>query len=72
MDSFASTIGNGYLQRHLLAVPSETLEEAVRAGNEYLQIHTARPFSYRHSANVVDHGEEEETEEPKVIEQDRV
>ena len=64
MDTFASTIGNGYLLRHLLAVPAETLEDAVRAGNEYLQIQTAKPFSYRNSANIVDDGEEEQ-EEPK-------
>jgi hypothetical protein len=38
MSTFTSTLGNAYLQRHLLAVPTDTLEEAVRAGNEYLQI----------------------------------
>lgn len=38
--TFASTTGNGYLQRHLLAMPTPTLEDAVRAGNEYLQIQT--------------------------------
>ena len=26
------------MQRHLLAVPTHTLEDAVRAGDEYLQI----------------------------------
>ena len=40
MDIFHSSINNGYLQRHLLAVNAATLEEAVRAGNEFLQIKT--------------------------------
>ena len=64
LDTFSSTIGNGYRQRHLLAVPADTLEDAVHAGNEYLQIQTAKPFSYRNSANVVGNGEEE-TDKPK-------
>ena len=38
VDIFCSTIGNPYLQRHLLAVPTPTLQEAVKASNEYLQI----------------------------------
>ena len=38
VDMFCSTIGNPYLQRHLLAVPTPTIQEAVKASNEYLQI----------------------------------
>ena len=50
VDTFCGTLGNVYLQRHLLAVPTPTLEAAVRAGNEYLQVrpsiasHQAQPF----------------------------
>ena len=40
VDAFVSTVGNGYLQRHLLAVEPRTLEEAVKASNEYLQVST--------------------------------
>ena len=50
LEIFANTLGNTYLQRHLLAVDPQDLESAVRAGNEYLQI---RPRSDRggpHSA----------------------
>lgn len=38
LDSFHHTLGHAYLQRHLLAVGPATIEEAVRAGNEYLKI----------------------------------
>ena len=38
LETFAHTLGNAYLQRHLLAVQANTLEEAVRAGNEFLRI----------------------------------
>ena len=38
IDKFTNTLGNAYLQRHLLAIPTPDLESAVRAGNEYLQI----------------------------------
>lgn len=38
IDTFCTTIGNGYLQRHLLTVNTPTLEDAIKAGNEYLQI----------------------------------
>ena len=37
-ETFASTLNNPALQRHLLAVDTPTLEAAVRAGGEYLQI----------------------------------
>lgn len=38
LDTFCGTVGNSYLQRHFLAIEMETVEDAVRAGNEYLQI----------------------------------
>ena len=41
-DLFQTTIGNPYLQRHLLAVRAHTMEEAMQAGNEYLQVQHAR------------------------------
>ena len=67
VDTFASTIGNGYLQRHLLAVPTPTLEAAVRAGNEYLQIQTGRPITPRHHTQMVDDGGEDDEETIRVI-----
>jgi hypothetical protein len=54
VDTFCSTLGNAYLQRHLLAVPTRTLEEAVRAGNEFLQIKLYQPRGTVHQI-----GEEE-------------
>ena len=36
--NFCTSIGNGNLQRHLLAIPTSALKEAICAGNEYLQI----------------------------------
>ena len=38
VDTFLGSLGNAYLQRHLLAIPTPTLEAAVRAGNEFLQV----------------------------------
>ena len=38
VETFASTLNQSALQRHLLAVDSPTLEVAVPAGGEYLQI----------------------------------
>lgn len=38
VETFASTLNHPALQRHLLAVATPTLETAVRAGGEYLQI----------------------------------
>jgi hypothetical protein len=58
VETFCSTVGNAYLQRHLLAVPTPTLEDAVRAGNEFLQI---KVYSAKNSIRMV---EEEEPEEP--------
>jgi ATP-dependent Clp protease ATP-binding subunit ClpA len=38
LETFSNTLGNAYLQRHLLAIQATTLEQAVRAGNEFVQI----------------------------------
>ena len=40
LDIFHSSVNHCYLQRHLLAINADNLEEAVRAGNEFLQIKT--------------------------------
>ncbi len=40
LDLFHTTLGHPYLQRHLLAVQAPTLEAAIVAGNEFLQIKT--------------------------------
>ena len=45
------------LQRHLLAVPTHTLEDAVRAGNEFLQI---KPGGEKGNTSVRQIGDEEE------------
>ena len=36
IENFCTSIGNGNLQRHLSAMPTPTLEDAIRAGNEHL------------------------------------
>ena len=46
LDIFQTSLGNAYLQRHSLAVQPRTLEDAVRAGNEFLQI---QPFQNKSS-----------------------
>jgi hypothetical protein len=38
LDTFQNTLNNTYLQRHLLAINPRTLEDAIRAGNDFLQI----------------------------------
>ena len=38
LEHFLNTLDNSYLQRHLLAVDPQTLEEAVRAASEWQQI----------------------------------
>ena len=43
LDAFSLTLGNLYLQRHLLAVKAETLADAVKAGNEFLQVQASQP-----------------------------
>ena len=40
LDLFHTTIGHPYLQRHLLAIQAPTLEAAIHAGKEFLQIKT--------------------------------
>lgn len=64
VDIFSSTIGNGYLQRHLLAVPTPTLDEAVKASNEYLQVQTGYRYP-KQSIHGVEDGREEEEDEPR-------
>ena len=60
METFCNTLGYLPLQRHLLAVPIHTLEDAIRAGNEYLQM---KPASERGGTNIRQVGDEEEEEE---------
>ena len=38
LEAFLNTINNSYLHRHLLAVAPRSIDVAVRAGNEYLQV----------------------------------
>ena len=38
LELFCSSLNNAYLQRHLLAIKPQDLDEAVEAGTEYLQI----------------------------------
>ena len=45
------------MQRHILAIPTPTLEAAVRAGNEFLQV---RPNMIGSGIRVVQPGEPEE------------
>ena len=59
VDQFSSTLGNAGLQRHLLAVPTPTLEDAVRAGNEFLQVQPTLQRPARPSIQTVDEEEEE-------------
>ena len=62
VDHFSNGLNNSALQKHLLAVRPHALQEAVTAGNEYLQIKTG----HSSSVNQVDVEVEEETE-AKVI-----
>jgi hypothetical protein len=57
LETFCNTLGNMPLQRHLLAVQARTLEEAVRAGNEFWQIKVPASSS---SANIRVLGEDED------------
>ena len=63
LETFCGTLGYLPLQRHLLAVPTHTIEDAVRAGNEYLQM---KPANEKGNTNVRQVGDEdeEETENP--------
>lgn len=47
LEHFNSSLGNAFLQRHLLAVRANNLEEAVNAGNEFLQIRPNTPSVVR-------------------------
>jgi hypothetical protein len=38
LDTFQNTINNTYMQRHLLAINPRDIKEAIKAGNEFLQI----------------------------------
>ena len=69
VDTFSSTIGNGYLQRHLLAVETPSLEAAVRAGNEYLQIQPGNRTGERQRVTTFNDEREEQEEEIQRTEQ---
>lgn len=43
LEAFSSSLGNAYLQRHLLAMNVRDMDSAVRAGNEFLQVKVGRP-----------------------------
>ena len=43
VDTFTTTLGDANLRRHLLVMPNLTLEEAVRAGTDFLQIQPTKP-----------------------------
>ncbi len=58
LDTFSNTLGNAYLQRHLLAVHTPTVEDAVRAGNEFLQVRPAMDRSRQSVRQVEDQPEE--------------
>ena len=61
VDTFCGSLENAYLQRHLLAIPTPTLEAAVRAGNEFLQV---RPNMIGSGIRTVQPGEPEEEQDP--------
>ena len=63
LETFCNTLGYLPLQRHLLAVPTHTLEDALRVGNEYVQM---KPANKKGNTNVcqVGDGDEEEVENP--------
>ena len=63
LETFCNTLGYQPLQRPLLAVPTHTLEDALRAGNEYFQI---KPENKRGNTNVcqIENEEEEEVVNP--------
>ena len=69
VDTFCGSLENAYLQRHLLAIPTPTLEAAVRAGNEFLQV---RPNMIGSGIRAVQPGEpEEEFEQAAVANMDQ-
>ena len=61
LETFCNALGYLSLQRLLLAVPTHTLEDAVRASNEYLQM---KPANERGNTNVREIGDEEEVDNP--------
>ncbi len=60
---FQTSLGNPYLQRHLLAIQPRNLEDAIRAGNGFLQIRT---FHSNSSIRQVEEGEAEDHRTSKV------
>ena len=68
LDAFSMTLGNTYLQRHLLAVGAQTLGEAVQAGNDFLQIQPFNPRLTQRSTIMAIEGEEED--DPKAAQVD--
>ena len=56
LDLVCNSINHAYLQRYLLAMKSQSLTEAVQAGNEYLQIR-----SNNHPEMTIRQIEEEQT-----------
>lgn len=64
LETFGSTLGNAYLQRHLLAVRPDSLEEAVRAGNEFLQVRPSSNAGIRSIAE--EEGEEVEVQAKQI------
>ena len=65
VDKFTSSLGNAYLQRHLLAIPAPDLESVVRAGNDYLQIRN--PMSNPSLRAVIAEEEELESQQVKPV-----
>lgn len=57
LDAFYNSLGNAYLQRHLLAVSANSLEEAVQASAEYLMV--KQPAGSGFGVRVVDYKEPE-------------
>lgn len=59
LEVFTNSLGNAYLQRHLLAVDPKTRGDAVRTGSEFLQM---KPATERgnlpHNIRTVDEEEE--------------
>ena len=63
LDSFCNSLGLTALQRHLLAVRPESLQAAVLAGNEYLQVKT-NPAGIRRVEDAENHSSEEDPVDP--------
>ena len=63
LETFCNTLGYLPLQRHLLAIPTHTLEDAVRTGNECMQM---KPANKKGNTNVCQVGDKdkEEVENP--------